>query len=123
MKAGNQTTGARLRVVLAPDVAIGPGKADLLEGVGETGSIAAAGRRLGMSYKKAWGLIEALNGQFGTPLVATSRGGSRRGGAELTDLGQKVLGQYRAMEAKTEKAIAGDIAGMRKLLAETAEAE
>lgn len=116
MKAGNQQTGARLRIVLAPDVAIGPGKADLLEGVGETGSIAAAGRRLGMSYKKAWGLIEALNGQFGSPLVATSRGGSSRGGAELTELGLKILDQYRKMEAKTEKAIAGDVAAMRKLL-------
>ena len=118
MKAGNQQTGARLRVVLAQDVAIGPGKADLLEGVGETGSIAAAGRRLGMSYKKAWGLIEAMNAQFGTPLVSTSRGGSSRGGAELTDLGSKVLEQYRKMEAKTVKAIAGDLTAMRKLIAE-----
>lgn len=118
MKAGNQQTGARLRVVLAQDVAIGPGKADLLEGVGETGSIAAAGRRLGMSYKKAWGLIEAMNAQFGTPLVSTSRGGSSRGGAELTDLGSKVLDQYRKMEAKTAKAIAGDLIAMRKLIAE-----
>ncbi|HBC07258.1 MAG: winged helix-turn-helix domain-containing protein [Alphaproteobacteria bacterium] len=116
MKAGNQQTGARLRVVLAPDVAIGPGKADLLQGVGETGSIAAAGRDLGMSYKKAWGLIEALNAQFGTPLVTTSRGGSTRGGAELTELGHKILDQYRKMEAKTEKAIAGDLIAMRKLL-------
>ena len=116
MKAGNQQTGARLRVVLAPDVAIGPGKADLLEGVAETGSIAAAGRRLGMSYKKARGLIEALNVQFGTPLVTTSRGGNARGGAALTDLGKTVLDEYRKMEAKTTKAIASDLARMRELL-------
>ncbi|PIW26327.1 MAG: ModE family transcriptional regulator [Rhodospirillales bacterium CG15_BIG_FIL_POST_REV_8_21_14_020_66_15] len=121
MKAGNQQTGARLRIVLAPDIAIGPGKADLLEGVGETGSIAAAGRMLGMSYKKAWGLIEALNEQFGTPLVLTSRGGSTRGGAELTDLGRKVLDQYRKMEAKTAKAIASDLIAMRKLVPRQAE--
>lgn len=116
MKAGNRTTGARLRIVLSPDIAIGPGKADLLQGVERTGSIAAAGRDLGMSYKRAWSLIEAMNSQFGAPLVTATRGGNRRGGAELTDLGHKVLNQYRAMEAKTAKAIARDLAALRRLL-------
>ena len=116
MKAGNQTVGARLRVVLAPDIAIGPGKADLLQEVGETGSIAAAGRELGMSYKRAWSLIEAMNAQFGAPLVVANRGGRQRGGAELTDLGRKVLERYRTIEAKTQKAIAADLTALRKLL-------
>jgi len=116
MKAGNQTTGARLRIVLSPDVAIGPGKADLLQGVERTGSIAAAGRELGMSYKRAWSLIEAMNAQFGQPLVTTTRGGNRRGGAELTELGRKVLNQYRAMEAKTAKAITKEMSALRRLL-------
>jgi len=116
MRVGNKTTGARLRVVLSPDVAVGPGKADLLDGIEKTGSIAAAGRGLGMSYKRAWGLVEALNANFGAPLVSTSRGGSKRGGAELTPLGRDVLTLYRQMEQRTQDAIAEDIAAMRRLL-------
>lgn len=116
MKAGNQTVGARLRIVLRPDVAIGPGKADLLDGIEETGSIAAAGRRLGMSYKRAWSLIESLNVAFGAPLVVTSRGGNRRGGAELTALGQKVLSLYRKMELRTQAAIKRDVSFLQRLL-------
>jgi molybdate transport system regulatory protein len=61
MKAGNKQVGARLRIVLEPDIAIGPGKADILQGIKETGSIAAAGRRMGMSYKRAWLLVETMN--------------------------------------------------------------
>jgi Bacterial regulatory helix-turn-helix protein, lysR family len=78
MRIGNRTTGARLRIVLEPDIAIGPGKADLLEGIRETGSIAAAGRRLGMSYKRAWLLVETMNACFKSPLVEASRGGRAR---------------------------------------------
>ena len=117
MKAGNQTVGARLRVVLSPDIAIGPGKADLLDGIEETGSIAAAGRRLGMSYKRAWGLIETLNGDFDAPLVTATRGGNSRGGAELTELGRHVLRLYRKMEKRTDSAIAKDLDALRLLLA------
>lgn len=116
MKAGNQTVGARLRVVLAPDIAIGPGKADLLDGIEKTGSIAAAGRRLGMSYKRAWSLIESLNADFDAPMVTTTRGGNKRGGAELTPLGQKILSLYRQMEARIHDAIEPDVAAMRRLL-------
>ena len=105
-----------MRVVLEPDVAIGPGKADLLDGIEQTGSIAAAGRRLGMSYKRAWNLVEAMNGDFGAPLVATTRGGSRRGGAELTPLGQKVLGLYRQMEEQAAGAIKDELTALRRLL-------
>ena len=57
----------RIRLVLAPGVMIGPGKADLLEGIRDTGSIAAAGRRMGMSYKRAWMLVGTLNGSFTDP--------------------------------------------------------
>ena len=62
----------RLRVLLAPGLWLGPGKADLLEGIAETGSISAAGRQMGMSYKRAWGLVEGLNSMFAEPLVALS---------------------------------------------------
>lgn len=116
MKPGNQTLGARLRVVIAPDVAIGPGKADLLQGIRETGSIAAAGRRMKMSYKRAWLLIEALNEGFGTALVETTRGGSERGGARLTATGDAVLDGYRRMEDATRRAVKADVAALKALV-------
>ncbi|WP_369413021.1 winged helix-turn-helix domain-containing protein [Antarcticirhabdus aurantiaca] len=96
-------------------VALGPGKAALLEAIGEAGSIAAAGRRLRMSYKRAWGLVEALNADFPTPLVESSRGGAAQGGAHLTERGEAVLARYRAMEAKAVAAIAADLAALADL--------
>ncbi len=116
MKAGNIRTGARLRVVLDRDVAIGPGKADLLEAIAETGSIAAAGRRMGMSYKRAWLHIEALNGAFREPLVNATRGGRAQGGAALTGAGEEVLTRYRAMEAAATRAVDDNIAALKALL-------
>lgn len=116
MKAGNKTVGARLRIVLEPDIAIGPGKADILEGIKKTGSIAAAGRRLGMSYKRAWTLVESMNACFTEPLVEASRGGSSRGGATLTPTGERVLATYRRMEANTRHAIDADLRRLRRLL-------
>lgn len=115
MRIRNQTTGARLRIVLEPDIALGPGKADLLEGIESTGSIAAAGRNLGMSYKRAWGLVEELNTDFGTPLVHTTKGGRNFGGAELTATGKKVLSLYRRMEERAGAAIQGEMKALRKL--------
>ncbi len=116
MKAGNHTAGARLRLVLEPDIAIGPGKADILEGIRETGSIAAAGRRMGMSYKRAWLLVETMNRCFREPLVETSRGGRAKGGAVLTAAGHEVLEGYRRMEQLTAAAIADEMAALRRLL-------
>lgn len=116
MKAGNKAIGARLRVVLEPDIAIGPGKADLLQQIAETGSISAAGRRMGMSYKRAWTLVETMNGCFKEPLVLASRGGSGKGGAQLTPTGSQVLALYRKMETRTEKAIAPSLGILRSLL-------
>ena len=121
MKAGNRTPGARLRIVLEPDIAIGPGKADVLEGIRETGSIAAAGRRMGMSYKRAWLLVETMNRCFREPLVTTTRGGRARGGAALTPTGERVLASYRRMERLTEEAVAGEMAALRGLLHEAPE--
>jgi molybdate transport system regulatory protein len=118
MKAGNKTSGARLRIVLEPNIAIGPGKADILEGIRETGSIAAAGRRMGMSYKRAWLLVESMNACFKNPLVETSRGGQARGGAILTSDGEKVLACYRRMEALTAQAIEGEMATLRIMMAD-----
>jgi molybdate transport repressor ModE-like protein len=102
----DQVVGARLRVIVAPGVRIGWGKVALLQGIRETGSIAAAGRRINMSYKRAWYLVDAMNGHFKLPLVAVSRGGSRGGGAALTRLGEEMLASFREMEALTDAAVA-----------------
>lgn len=103
-----------LRVTFTDDFYVGPGRADLLEGIAETGSISAAGKRMGMSYKRAWGLVQALNDGWGRPLVETSRGGAEQGGASLTTDGQFVLDRYRAMQQATRDAIANDVAAMTK---------
>ena len=108
---------SRLRIFLAADVMLGPGKADLLEGIAETGSISAAGRRMGMSYKRAWQLVETLNGYFRSPLVQAAPGGARGGGAALTPLGQKVLAHYRRMAQATEAACAAEMKALQKLRA------
>ena len=88
----------RLRVTLGGDIAIGPGKAQLLAAVGETGSISQAARRLKMSYMRAWSLVRTMNACFKQPLVRSERGGKAGGGASLTAAGKKVLGCYQRME-------------------------
>lgn len=109
--------GIRLRVVLGGDIAVGPGKADLLEAIAETGAIAAAGRRLGMSYKRAWLLVETMNACFRGPLVEAAKGGAGGGGARLTPLGERVLAAYRRMEAKAAEATAAELEEMRSAMA------
>jgi molybdate transport system regulatory protein len=112
MKPKHSNPGARLRVVLGPGVALGPGKADLLEAIAATGSISAAGRKLKMSYRRAWLLVEELNGSFQSALVAADKGGAHGGGARLTELGTQVLRHFRSMERKTQKAIAADLSAL-----------
>jgi molybdate transport system regulatory protein len=119
MKGRTSKAVARLRIDLEPDIAIGPGKADILEGIKETGSIAAAGRRMDMSYKRAWLLVETMNRCFKTPLVETSRGGRARGGAVLTANGERVLAAYRRMETLTAEAIEGEMKRLRRMLVDT----
>ncbi|MCD9008227.1 LysR family transcriptional regulator [Luteimonas sp. XNQY3] len=104
----------QLRIRLG-DVMLGPGKADLLQGIRETGSISAAGRRMSMSYRRAWQLIEQLNLHFDAPVVATLTGGRGGGGAELTALGKDVLSTYRRMQQRCAAAMADDLAHLRDL--------
>ena len=118
MKPSPEPGLTHLRVTLSDTAYVGPGRADLLELISETGSISAAGKRMGMSYKRAWGLIQALNEGFGAPVVETSRGGSEQGGAVLTPLGRVVLERYRAMQAKTRTAIADDVSALVALIAD-----
>ena len=113
--------GARLRLVLGPDIAIGPGKIGLLEEVKETGSIAEAGRSLGMSYKRAWQLISTMNDAFKSPVVVTSRGGASEGGATLTPFGEDLLTRYRKIQSETERLVEGDLKTLTAELAKGAD--
>jgi len=108
--------GPRLRVLLGASIAIGPGRAELLEAIGRTGSISAAAREMDMSYRRAWLLVEATNAAFVAPLVATATGGSGGGGAQLTDFGRMALDRYRQMELKASAAISAEFADFRALL-------
>jgi molybdate transport system regulatory protein len=112
-----------LRVVLDGTAAMGPGKADLLEGIAATGSIAAAGRRMEMSYKRAWLLVEAMNATFAAPLVDASKGGAGGGGAALTPLGANVLAAYRTLEREAEEAGAAALAALQEAVPRRATSE
>lgn len=89
----------KLQLVCGEGFAIGPGKADLLDAIAAEGSISAAGRRLGMSYRRAWLLVDEMNRCFAAPLVETLRGGGRERGARLTEAGRAALAAYRELEA------------------------
>lgn len=93
-----QRTSLHIRVITEGGVVFGWGRADLLSHIANTGSIAAAGRQMGMSYKRAWALVEALNHAFQSPLVEAAKGGAGGGGAHLTPLGLEMLAAYREIE-------------------------
>lgn len=112
-------TTPRLRVLLGQAIAIGPGKADLLDAIDREGSITRAAKAMGMSYRRAWLLVETMNACFTGPLVEAARGGSGGGGAGLTELGREVLARYRALEEKAAAAVADDLESFGKLMAET----
>jgi molybdate transport system regulatory protein len=111
-----QARGLSIKIYFDPENFMGPGKAELLQRIAEEGSIAAAGRAMGMSYKRAWMLIESLNEMFREPLVTRNRGGSDGGGASLTDTGRKVLALYRDIESVARKAGNKPMADMKRLL-------
>ena len=101
--------GLTLRVLGARAAALGPGKAELIERIDQTGSISAAARAMGMSYRRAWQLVEALNADFREPVIRTAVGGRRGGGASVTAYGRKLAARFRAMEDKASAAIAADL--------------
>jgi len=88
----------RLRILRSKEIALGPGKAQLLELIHESGSIREAAQRMNMSYMRAWKLIQTMNSCFHEPLIVADRGGKKHGGARLSTTGQKALGLYRQME-------------------------
>jgi molybdate transport system regulatory protein len=106
----------RLRVLLGSSIAMGPGKADLLDAIAREGSITRAARHMGMSYRRAWLLVETMNRCYRAPLVETERGGPGGGGAHLTELGREALRRYRALESKAQELLAPDIAEFRVLM-------
>jgi molybdate transport system regulatory protein len=107
-----------LRIDFDHDRAIGPGKIKLLELIDNLGSIAAAGRQMGMSYRRAWLLVDSLNHCFREPVVASQAGGPHGGGASLTEFGHAVVRHYRAVENAARTAGAGDIEALSAALAE-----
>ena len=106
----------RIRILLGAVIAMGPGKADLLEAIAATGSISAAARRMRMSYRRAWTLVDTMNRCFREAVVETATGGRAGGGARLTPFGREVLDRYRAMESKAQQAIAPELGQFSRLL-------
>ncbi|WDZ98096.1 LysR family transcriptional regulator [Herbaspirillum sp. WKF16] len=112
----NDSKTIRLRVMQGDTIAFGPGKADLLQAIGRSGSISGAAREMEMSYRRAWLLVEEMNRCFASPLVTTATGGARGGGAVVTDLGRDVLARYQRMQKKADASIAADLGYLRSLM-------
>lgn len=107
----------RMRVYRDADIAVGPGKIALLEAIIEAKSITAAAQRLGMSYRRAWMLVDELNRSLRQPAVESAAGGARGGGTAVTPAGLALIRCYRAVEAKARAAAADDIAALTDMLA------
>lgn len=116
VKAPSPELRPRIRIMQGRNIAFGPGKADLLSALEETGSLNQAARRMGMSYMRAWLLVQEMNRSYAKPLVKAERGGAKGGGAALTVTGQKVLSLYREMEQASFAAMESGWDSMRKLL-------
>jgi molybdate transport system regulatory protein len=106
----------KIRIPHGKESAMGPGKADLLEAIERAGSISAAARQMGMSYKRAWDLVDTMNRCFRQPLVATATGGSHGGGAHVTEFGHEILRRYRMAEEKANQCIAHELDELTSLL-------
>lgn len=94
----------KLQITCGDEIAMGPGKADLLDAIAAAGSISGGARALGMSYRRAWLLVDTMNRCWREPLVATQPGGAPGSGAALTALGREVLAAYRALQRKAAEA-------------------
>lgn len=99
---------------------MGPGKAALLQAIGEHGSISAAGRALGMSYRRAWLLVDVMNRCFEAPLVEAKAGGGSKAGARVTDAGRQALAAYLALSDQVEQGASGaDFAALESVIRKT----
>ncbi len=115
----SRNTGLTIRVDLGAFGNLGPGKIGLMELISKHGSITAAGKEMGMSYRRAWLLVDEINHIFREPLVETQMGGSGGGGARLTRLGRDVVGRYRAIEGASATASASDLRALKASLPAT----
>ncbi|WP_240002324.1 winged helix-turn-helix domain-containing protein [Oleisolibacter albus] len=109
-----------LRLDFSTGAQLGPGKIRLLEEVDRTGSISAAGRALGMSYRRAWTLVDAINHSFRDPAVLAQPGGARGGGAALTPWGRELVRLYRGLERDAAAAGADSLARLEQALSDPA---
>lgn len=121
MAGATRSGGLKIRILLEDLIAFGPGKADLLEAIHASGSISAAGRTLGMGYRRAWALVATMNQCFRKPLVEAAPGGAKGGGARVTPFGLEVLEVYRRLQAKAGAAAAGELAWLNKHAARPAD--
>jgi molybdate transport system regulatory protein len=110
------TLKTQIRLLQGTDIAIGPGKAELLAAIAEKGSISGAARHMGMSYRRAWLLVETMNRCFKQPVVISTAGGKHGGGAQLSRLGQQALEIYRAMLIDVEYQVAQHATDLYALL-------
>jgi molybdate transport system regulatory protein len=108
----------KAQVLCGDELAMGPGKADLLDAIQAEGSISGAGRRLGMSYRRTWLLVDAMNRCWSEPLVEATPGGGEHRGARVTTAGHEVLAAYRALEAAVAEAAAGPLQALKPRLLE-----
>jgi molybdate transport system regulatory protein len=106
----------RLRINKGEEIAIGPGKVALLQAIAEAGSITAAAKQLGMSYRRAWLLVDDMNRCFRKPVVDSAKGGKEGGGTVVTDTGLEVIRLYRGIEQQAQKAAAKDLDKLTRLL-------
>lgn len=107
-----------IRILFGAASSLGPGKIALLESISRMGSISGAAREMGMSYRRAWLLVEAMNSAFTQPVVSAVTGGKRGGGAAVTNFGLTLLTRYREIETKAAAAVAGDLKSLAQLLAQ-----
>ena len=108
--------GLTLRVLGGDTPALGPGRARLVELIASTGSISAAAREMGMSYRRAWLLVAAMNASFRQPVVVAETGGKSGGGARVTLFGMELVERFRAMESKASAAIESDLQALARKL-------
>ena len=106
----------QIRILFRKAIAMGPGKADLLRAIDETGSISAAARQMEMSYRRAWLLVDTMNQAFKSPVVVTLTGGKAGGGAAVTEFGKQVLQRYNAMEKKASASVVAELRKFTELM-------
>ena len=106
----------QIRILFRKAIAMGPGKADLLRAIDQTGSISAAARQMEMSYRRAWLLVDTMNQAFKSPVVVTLTGGKAGGGAAVTEFGKDVLQRYSEMEKIASASVAKEIRQFTQLM-------